>query len=201
MSTSYNIYKNNGSGGAVDYSTVVANTSSLSYVAAALSYPSDTTFAVRATDGTHEETNVDAQVRIVLNASGVDITGVPNAVASLSALANGSGSIRVDWVYIPPDGGPYPTGFKVWATLGSSVNYTASPNATPAFAIGVYRYSATITGLTGGSQYTVGVRAYNATGTETNTFSAQLVPISTAPTTVDSLAGTAVISGDGPLLV
>lgn len=201
MSTSYNVYKNNGSSGPVDYTTVVANVSTLTYTASALSFPSDTTFALRATDGTHEETNVDARIRIVLDAGGVDITAVPNSPGMISAIANASGSIRVDWVYRTPESGPVPTGFKVWATLGSSVNYAASPDATATRSIGVSRYSATIAGLTGGTQYTVGVRGFNAVGTEANTNAATVFPITTAPGTVDSLAATPTLTGDGPLPV
>lgn len=201
MATSYNVYKNNGSSGPVDYTTVVANVSALTYTASALSFPSDTTFAIRATDGTNVETNVDARVRIVLDASGNDITGVPNSVGMISAIANASGSIRVDWVYRTPESGPVPTGFDVWATLGTSVNYAASPNATAVRSIGVSRYSATITGLTGGTQYTIGVRAFNAVGTESNTNSATVFPVTTAPVTVDSLAATPTLTGDGPLPV
>lgn len=195
MATSYTIYGNDGLGGPIDYSTPIGTTSSLTFSPAALALPSDNSFAVRATDGTHEETNVDARVRIVLDASGNDVTAVPRAVSLLSAIPTAGGSIRVDWVHAPGQG-PAPAGYKVWATIGLAVNYAASPNATVGTLGGQARFSATVPGLTA-SPYAVGVRAYNAAGDDGNTNFVIVTPLATGPTDVDSLAGVATMGDVG----
>ncbi len=191
MATSYNVYANNSAGGPVDYSTVVANVSTLTYTTSALSFPSDTTFAIRATDGTHEESNVDARVRIVLDSSGNDVGNIPNPVIAVSAIPTAGGSIRVDWAHVPSPTATNPTGFHVWATVGGVVNYAASPDATVAWLPGLTRYSAVVSGLTGGAAYSVGVRAYSASGDDGNTILSPVTPLSSGPGNVDGLAGSA----------
>lgn len=200
MSTSYNVYANDHAGGPVDYSTLVANVSALTYSPSALTFPSDTTFAVRATDGTHEESNVDARVRIVLDASGVDITAVPFPVTLITAIPNVGGAIRVDWVHAARLG-PTPSGFRVWATVGSTVNYAASPNATATWIPGLNKFSAIVSGLSGGgTAYSVGVRSFNATGADRGTVSTSVTPLATGPSSVESLSGSPTIGDVGPML-
>jgi hypothetical protein len=194
MATSYNVYSNDSAGGPVDYSALVANVSVLTYLGSALAVPSDTTFAVRATDGTSEEKNVDCRVRIVIEPSGVDISARPNAPGLLSAVATSAGGARVDWVHTPLANTPLPTGFKVWLTAGTVVDYTAGPAATVTFTPRLNRYSASISGLSDGVPYVVGVRATDAAGDETNTLNATVTGLSAGPTAVASLTGSATLA-------
>ena len=193
MATQYKVYKNDGSGGPVDYSTPIATTSSLSYVGSALALSSDTTFAVRTYDTVSglEDANTDCRVRIVVDGSGNDVTNRPNAPIGVTVRLLAAGAIRVEWAYGAAGQAGAPTQFKVWATLGGSVNYAAAPNATVAYQAGRLQYSATVPGLTGGSLYSIGVRSSNASGDETNTTAVQATPDSTAPSAPTGLAGSA----------
>jgi hypothetical protein len=194
MSTLYNVYSNGGSGGPIDYTSPIATgLSALTWTSGILANSSDYSFAVRAHDSVtvYEEANVSAVVRVLIDASGNDITAIPNAPTRLSARATASGGAHLAWAYNPAGQGASPTGFKVWATIGGTVNYAASPVLTVPYQIGTRSYSADLTGLTGGTAYTIGLRAYNATGIETNT--TQVAPVTgktTAPSDVDSLAAT-----------
>lgn len=193
MSTRYRVYKNDGAGGPVDYGTVVATvTSGTSCVASALATPSDTTFAVRAYDSVSglEEDNVDCRVRIVIDAAGVDVTNRPNAPVGLTARATAGGGAVVEWGYATAGQRGAPTGFKVWATAGASVNYAVSPAATVSYAAGRPSHTATLTGLVDGTSYSIGVRATNAKGDETNTNKTTVVGDSTGPDAVEGLTAT-----------
>lgn len=180
MSIAYRIYANDGAGGPVDYSTAVATTSGLTYATAALALGSDTTFAVRAYDTASllEDQNVDARCRVLLDAAGVDITGRPRPISGLSAVARAGGTARVEWAW-PYAARPYPTGFKVWLTAGSTTNFAASPAATVAFT--GPSGAATLAGLADGSAYVVSVRAYTALADDGNTLSAAVTGDSTGP--------------------
>lgn len=193
MSTQYHIYKNDSAGGLVDYSTVIATISGLTYAASALPLSSDTTFAVRAFDTVsgYEDLSVDSTVRIVVDGSGVNITSRPNPPTMLAATAEAGGTALVEWSYNAGGQLGSPTGFKVWLTVGGTVNYAASPAATVSYYRGTPRYSTVLSGLTDGTAYVVGVRAYNATTIETNTLSASVTGKTTAPTDVDGLTATA----------
>lgn len=167
MSISYNIYGNDHAGGPVDYSAVVANTPSLTYSPTALPLDSDNLFAVRTLDSATglEDRNVDAVVRIVIDASGADVTNRPPPAVNVSAIAHAAGKALVTWTFNRLAGGMAPVGFKVYLTIGSSVDYTASPTATVPYANDPATiYTATLAGLADGTAYSIGVRAYNAVG-------------------------------------
>ena len=193
MATEYRIYKNDGAGGPVDYSTVVTTTASLSYVAAALPLSSDTTFAVRTYDttSTYDDMNTDAIVRIIVDASGNDVTARPAAPIGITARAIAAGAIRVEWGFPNNSANAAPTSFKVWITSGGSVNYAASPNTTVTYSATRGTYRVDVSGFTTGTTYTVGVRATNAAGDETNTGSFSVVADATAPTAPGNLVATA----------
>jgi len=197
MATHYHVYANDHAGGAVDYGTVVATVTggTVTYAAAALALSSDTTFAVRAFDSVtgYEEENVDCRVRIVVDGSGTDVTARPNAPYGLSARATAGGGAVAEWAYNAANQGGAPTGFKVWLTVGTTPNYGVSPSATIAYSTGTPYFRAELTGLSDATEYVVAVRAYNASGNETNTTATALVTgDSTGPDAVDDLAATIV---------
>jgi hypothetical protein len=193
MSTSYHIYSGNTSGGPVDYTTPVATTASLSWTSGALAANTTINYAVRAFDTVSglEEANVDARVTVRTNASQLDITGRPNVPTSLTARATAAASLQVRWQYNPGGQGGAPTGFHVYAGT-PSVSY-ATPAATVAYVPGSVRpYQATLTSLTDGALYQVSVRAYNASGEESNTTVMSVTAKATGPKAVDSLTATVV---------
>ena len=189
MATQYRVYGNTGVGDAVDYTTVLHTTASQSWSPPALAPGSDWTFAVRAFDTVtgYEEANVDARVRIHLNAAGADLSLRPAPPLGLRVDAV-SGGVRVAWGCLR-SATPAPTGFKVWVTSGASVNYAAAPAATVAFDPDQATYVTTVTGLTPGGTYSVGVRATNAAGDEPNTNAATVTVPSAGPAAVTDLTG------------
>lgn len=172
MATAYRIYRNSGGGPSdpIDYGSVIASGSSSPITLPALTAPGDYLIGIRAYDTVSgdEESNGDAWFRLRIDAGGANITALPNPPGDVGASAVGSTSMLVTWTYAAVDQGGAPTGFKVWANTGA-LDYTAPEKATVAYEAGRAVYSATVTGLSAGSTYNVGVRATNATGTEPNT--------------------------------
>jgi len=159
MAISYHIYANDGRGGDVDYSTPVATKTGLSFSVGPLAAPSDNTFAVRAFDAASglEEANTDARARVVVDPAGNDVTARPNAVLGLSVRRTAGATCRVAWGYDPTGQGGPPSRFAVTLTPGPS-----GPAATVAFLPGVPGYGCSLWGLTGGTSYTIEVRAIGA---------------------------------------
>ena len=202
MTTQYHVYGNGGTGGPVNYATPIATvTSGTSWSTSALAASSSWAFGVRAFDSLSslEEQNVDAMVAIRLNASGADITNLPIAPWLVSAHATSAGGVRVDWHYpiAAARASWKPQGFHVYAGTPSISSYT-TPAATVAYSPGSTSFHANLAGLTVGSAYQITVRAYNASGTETNTVVATVTPSSTGPSAVVGLtiAATSQV-GDG----
>jgi len=192
MSISYNIYVNDGAGGPVDYTTIHDTASGLTWESAALAYPGVWKFAVRAVDSVEgEEKNIDALVKFQLDASGVDISAMPDAPVAISGHARANGAISIDWAYKLTDMAKKPTGFHVYQGTGGTPSY-GSPVATVAWNSSQQFYTTTITGLTDGTAYTFGVRAYNATGEETNTKTTTVTADASGPPNIFNLAGSAV---------
>jgi hypothetical protein len=190
----YHIYSGSDTGGPVDSSTPIGDTATLSFTVA-VAAPSDTTFAVRTYDDVtgFEDANTDARVRVVVDALGVDITGRPASPSGLSAIPGAGGTAEVRWSY-PPTASPAPTIFKVWIVAGAGPSdYTDPPDATTAYLSGTSSYSVTLSGLTDGATYTVGLRAYSSVSglDDGNTATATLVGDSTGPDAPDLFTITA----------
>lgn len=192
MAPLYKVYSNGGGGGPIDYTTPIGSTSGLSLATGALTFPGDYLFGVRVTEGGIEEQNVDAVLRLVLDASGADVTGRPNSPGDLTARPSANAGARVSWSYNALNQGGPPQSFRVWATVGGTVNYAASPVATVTYSRGATRYEAAITGLTGGVSYSIGVRAYNAVADDGNTAKVDLVADGTGPAAIDAITGSLV---------
>jgi hypothetical protein len=193
MATNYRIYSGGMSGGPVDYSTPVATVSGLSWATPALPANAVVTYAVRAFDTVSglEEPNVDARVTIRVNAAQADITGLPNAPTGLTATPAAGATARVAWQYNPGGQGGVPTGFRVY--VGTPTPNYGAVAATVPYAAGKSAYLSTLAGpLVDGSIYQVGVRSYNATGTESNTTVASFTADGTGPSPVDSLTAAVV---------
>ncbi len=164
MSIVYNVYANDGQGGLVNYSAPIATTSNLSWTVGPLAFPSDNRFGVRAFDTVLgiEEANTDALVRIILDASGNDITNQPNAIVGLSATALAGGACWVTWGYDPAGQGGPPSTFDVGLTAGTTPS-SGSPAATVVYQPSVSGYGCTLSGLASNTEYTIAVQAIGVT--------------------------------------
>jgi hypothetical protein len=196
MATEYHVYSNTGAGDPIDYSSVVETTASLTYTTSALSFPGAWSFGVRAFDTVSglEEQNLDCALTIVLDASGDDITNRPAPPSGLRAIALAGGSVRAEWFYPPASGPRTPTGFHVFAGVGS-LSY-ATPTATVLYSQRIANsYFTDMTGFTDGTTLTIGVRAYNATADDMNTHTITVTATARGPAPVDGLVGVATAQG------
>jgi hypothetical protein len=195
LTIGYNIYANTGAGDPINYLVPIATVYGLTYTTSPLSYPGDWKIAVRAFNVYGEEKNLDCEVELILDSSGNDITNRPTAPTALRAFATVGGGIRVEWAYPPPlNPAKTPTGFHVYDGIGS-VNYI-SPVATVSWGSGIVNmFVANLSGLTGGTTYQIGVRAYNGTAEEPNTNFVTVTADTTGPGPVDSLTGSPTVGG------
>lgn len=192
MATQYHVYANDHAGGPIDYATPVATVAGLTWTSGALSAGSDSLYAVRAFDTVSglEESNVDAVARLILDGSRVDITSRPGTPKDLTAQPTAGGGCRVTWTYSPLASGGTPTSFKVWKTVGTTVNYAGSPAATVPYSAGQVIFHADLSGLSDGTQYAIGVRAVNSLADDGNTVQVLVTGDATGPAAVDGLAAT-----------
>lgn len=186
----YHVYGSPAPGDPIDYSTPIATTTDLIWTSPPLAYPGEHRFAVRAAwvdDPSLEEKNIDAAVRIVLDADGVDVTRVPAAPVGLNARPIGAGAIRVGWA-VGGQNAALPAGFHVYATLWPGpMDWVSTPVAT----VAANRprggsYSAEVSGLSAG-RHLIGVRAFNGTGEETNTNTVTVAVATSGPDPVVGL--------------
>ncbi len=167
-SGSYHIYENHGIGDAVDYDFAVETTAQTTWTTPSLPYPGDYSFHVRAfwNYDLDEEHNLDARVRIVLDATGADVTNRPAAPTGLAAQAIKGGQVRLSWLYKTPSGRSAPSKFNVYSGT-PGVSYASVKMMIAYGSDG--RYFAVATGLVNGSTYQFVVRAANSTAEEPNT--------------------------------
>jgi hypothetical protein len=189
----YHVYANTGAGDPINYNTPVATVTAPGWTSGALSFPGGWKFAVRAFDSCGEEQNLDCAVEIVLDASGNDITNRPLAPVGLRAFALAGGSVRVEWAFPAVQPGKLPTGFHVYTGTGGVPNYTLAA-ATVGYSSAIAgSFVANLAGLTDGTVYTIGVRAFNAAAEEPNTITVNVTADATGPSPVVSLTAAATV--------
>jgi hypothetical protein len=189
MAIVYNVYSNGGSGGPVNYSTPIATTSNLSYTVGPLPPASDYRFTVRAMDTAAgiEAANTQASVRVVLDASGLEVGQRPNAPSALTARATSNGGCLASWAYQSIGQAAPPTRFLIYLTAGPTADLT-TPIATVAYIPATSNYSRQLVGLADGSAYTVAVVARGASsGLASAAVTALVYGDSTPPNAVDAL--------------
>jgi hypothetical protein len=191
----YYIYSNTGIADPINYNTPIETIfgfSTTTWTTSALAYPGIWRFGVRAFNDAGIEENLDAAVTIVLDASGADITNRPKAPTALRALPRAGGTIRVEWAYNTISPSPVPTGFHVYKGTTGSPDY-GTIAATVSFQAAIAgSFMADLPGLTDGTVYTIGVRAYNATAEEPNTVTVNCTADATGPAAVVSLSAAAI---------
>lgn len=184
MALEYRIYGNGGAGGPVDYTTPLATVSGLTWTSPTLAAPSDWTFAVRARDSVSglEEENVDARVRVLIDAGGVDRSNIPAAAQAVAAVPEPGGVVRVRWIHFQ-GAQPAATGFAVYANPGTSVNYALPPVATISgtFVAMSANLFAQVAGLADGVQHAIGVKATNPSGSSAPSPTVLVTPDATPP--------------------
>ena len=188
---SYHIYENHGIGDAVDYDFPVETTSLTTWTTGSLPFPGDYSFHVRAfwDYNLDEEHNLDARVRVILDATGADVTGRPAAPTGLAAQPIKGGQVRLSWLYKTPSGRATPSRFNVY-TGTPGVSYAAFVQQIAYGSDG--RYFAVVTGLTSGRPYQFVVRAANSTAEETNTNIVTATPDATGPNPPQNLIATSI---------
>jgi hypothetical protein len=161
--------------------------------------------------GSGEGQNLDCAVTIVIDADGNDVTNLPLPPVGLRAFALAGGSIRVEWWYPPwlepVPSSRWPTAFSVYLCAvgfgesgfgrggfgGGPADYSSAAATVP-YSSGVAgTFFAEVSGLADGTTYAVGVRAVNASGTESNTSVVRVMARSVGPAAVDSLVAVAVV--------
>jgi hypothetical protein len=189
----YHIYANSGIGDPIDYSTPIATTGLLTWTSSPLAFPGTWRFGVRAFDSGGEEENLDCAITLILDAGGNDITFRPTAPIGLRAFPTAGGGIRVEWAFNTINPKVVPTGFHVYIGTGGTPNY-AIVKATVLFATAIAgTFVANLAGLTNGTTYTIGVRAYNGVAEEPNTNTVTCTADSSGPSAVVSLTATAIV--------
>lgn len=190
---SYNVYRNDGNGGPIDYSVPVATTAATSWTAPGpLAFPGNWKFGVRAfrTDDAQEEQNLNVAAALVLDASALDVTRRPTPPSGLRAIPQAGGAIRVEWGWPLLNRTRQPTGFRIYVGAGGPTDYT-TPKASVPFVLGQSTYSVDLTGLDSGTTYSLCVRAFNDAGEETNTAAVLATSKAAGPQGVDALTATA----------
>jgi hypothetical protein len=191
--TKYHVYGNGGTGGPIDYSAPIATVAGTTWSSPALAPGSSWAFGVRAFDDATglEESNVDAALTIALDGSGAELGARPIAPVLLTARATASGGVRVGWCYplSAARRARRPTGFRVYAGTGGVPDYS-TPLATVPYTVSSH-FRADLYGLTPGTPYMIGVRAFGAAGEEANTSTALVTPSATGPDPVVGLTSTA----------
>lgn len=182
----YHVYMNHGNGDAVNYDFPVDTTSLTTWTTGLLPYPGDYSFHVRAfwASDFDEEHNLDARVRVVLDATGADVTGRPAAPTGLAAATQKGGTVRLSWLYKTPGGRALPSKFNVYAGT-PGVSYAAYVQQVAYGSDG--RYFAVVSGLMNGRTYQFVVRAANATAEEPNTTIVTATSDSSGPNPPESL--------------
>jgi hypothetical protein len=187
----YRVYGNVGSGGPVDYSTVLQDSPTTTF--AMILSPGQWSFGVRAYDSTSglEEMNTDAVVDVVIGSDLIDHTSVPNAPIGLTTTATVGGGCSVNWAYATTGQPGAPTAFDVWLWPAGGVNWSVPPAATVPANLSrgdiSRHYSASLSGLIDGASYAVGVRAVNAAGSDGNTQTVDAIGSSGGPAAVVGL--------------
>lgn len=148
---------------------------------------------MRAFDTGGEEENLDCALTLILSSSGLDVSQQPAPPFGLRAFPTANGGIRVEWAYNTINPKVIPTGFHVYIGTGGTPSY-AIPAATVSFATAIAAtFVANLTGLSSGTTYTIGVRAYNAVTEEPNTNTVNCTADSTGPSAVVSLTAMAIV--------
>jgi hypothetical protein len=189
----YAIYSNTGIGDPIDYTDPITTTAALTWTSGPLAYPGTWRFGVRAFDSYGIEENLDCALTLILSGSGTDVSLQPTPPIGLRAFATAGGGIRVEWAYNTINPAVIPTGFHVYIGTTGTPNY-GSPAATISFATAIAgTFVADLAGLTNGTTYTIGVRAYNAVTEEPNTVTVNCTADSSGPSAVVDLTATAIV--------
>jgi hypothetical protein len=187
----YHIYTGDNEGGPVDYTRPAGESDTPSFDLA-LAHPGITQVSVRAYDTItgYEESNVDAIV-IKLDAAGRDVSIEPPAPLALTATPKGLDGVTVSWLYLGQPGKPEPEMFNIYMNEGDIINYDIDPVMIVPYSSSAGRYSEDLSGLIGGTTYSIGVRAEIGFAEEDNTVQVQVMAKGSPPLNVTGLAATA----------
>jgi hypothetical protein len=203
MAVVYRIYANTGAGDPIDWEAPVATVSGLTWNTPALAFSTDWSFGMRPYDDVLmlEYQGIDATTRVIVGPNGEDLTDRPPPVQNVIVTGAEGLALNVAWSFGVVNSGTYsfvrPTGFKVWhAVAPGPIDYDDPPSVTVPYAVGQINYSATITGLTAGTDYVIGVRSYGVLSDDGSVDVVLATVDGTAPSAPQSLVATAGIWED-----
>lgn len=160
----YNVYRDDGAGGAINYSSAVGTyddedetvtITSQNLNASAGTLKSWRYVAKGENDSTDEGAPSD-YCTVVVDENGVAQYQVGNVIQSQSATAIAAGKIRITWLYNPIGQPETPTGFKVYQSSGGAYSLVR----TEPYVNGKSKYLWTTGALTNGTTYSYYVRTY-----------------------------------------
>ncbi len=189
----YQVFSNTGAADPIDYNVPIATTAALSWTSGPLAYPDTWRFGVRAFDTGGQEENLDCAVTLILSGSATDVSQQPAPPIGLRAFATAAAGIRVEWAYNTINPLVVPTGFHVYIGTSGSPNYTSAAATISYGAAIAGTFVANLTGLTSGTTYTIGVRAFNSITEEPNTITVNCTADSAGPSAVVDLTATAIV--------
>jgi hypothetical protein len=189
----YDVYINSGQGDPINYAAPVASGTELTWTSPVLSVPGHFKLGVRALDPLVglEEQNVDAMVELVLDGSGNDITRVPLAPLGLRAFSLAGGILRVEWSCQGLGVSRQPIAYHLYLGTGLLPDYSRPVATVLRSSQSLGTFSADLSGLSVGVRYSIGVRAYNSVGEESNTIVLYVTADGDPPAVVDSLQAVA----------
>lgn len=185
----YRIYKNDGQGGAIDYSTPVAETTAATWTSGPLNAPGSYRFGVRARDETSglEEANIDAAAALILNAQAGDATRTPPAPVGLRAIPLAGGRVRLEWATPVSSSDRRPFRFNIYMSPGAITSYAVPTATTPAASARNGFCFIELGGLADGVAFEAVIRSANDAGEESNVSAVRFTADSSAPDGVDGL--------------
>ena len=189
----YHIYMNRGTGDLINYEVPIATLAGDRWTSAPMTVPGEYRLAVRAFDSSTglEEQNIDVVIELRLEAGGNDVTAVPDAPVGLRAFPLAGGKVRVEWTSPYTDPRRKPLGFHIYMELATSSGSSTLVSTIPWSRGRLGWFSTDLAGLAEGLSYSIGVRAFNAVGEESNARVVTVEVDSTPPGLVDGLAAVA----------
>lgn len=178
-----NIYKGDDTGGAIDWSVLIATVTGATFPVTDLPAGATRQYGIRTYDDVTGlvELGMMARCTIARDAAGNDVSEPPGGPSGIRATPLAAGAVRVAWIYLGGGGRPDPDHFAVFVTAGTAVDFTATPTAMVAMIKNSRNYTLDIPGFIDGTSYVVGVRGILGNADDGNAMVATFEAAGTGP--------------------
>lgn len=172
------VYVGDVAGGPVDYSAIFAETAADALTLPPLNPGESRRVAVRFYDSDTglEELNTDAQITLLINNDGLDISVIPPGPAGLVVRDTGPGAALVTWQYNYLSDDVVPEYWDVYATPGDIPDYAVPVASVPHDSLKI-RFSYELTGYAPGVAVAVAVRSRRGDAHDPNTVALAWIPV------------------------